>query len=238
MSVSEDACAARVIIGSKAATFELWRWGSQDQPLQSPRAYLYPKIMPSISSYSDGMRIVLTEAPEAKLADLLLVSFDRDYEQPEKDCFKGELSLCEHLTHPPPSSSPLLVSPWVTVLASSMRWCMLNSIKVPQVAGIKALDDCFASTERLMSKGQWKVKSDWYSGASDRCLVASLQREIENNHGLGPSSALAVAHILRQKGDGKKTQSSLSGQPKEVVDFVAKYSGYAQKRMVDHGKSC
>lgn len=195
------------------------------------------------------MREVLTEAPEAQLADLLLVSFDRDYPQPESQCFKEELSLCEHLTDDSKSTSIFrgqnskqlppadVVAPWVTVLASSMRWCMLNSIKVPQVAGIKALDDCFAGSERLISKGQGKVSSSWYQLASDRCMVASLQREVESNHELG-ASALAVAHVLRQKGDGKKTKLSLESQPPHVKGFAERYSKYMRVREANPGKHC
>lgn len=244
MSVSQDATAGRVTIGSNAATFELWRWGARDEPIKNPQAYYYPKKM----NKGDGMRWLLTEAPEAQIADLLLISFDRDYPQPESLCFQNELSLCEYLTIKDSSSikksssssselSSSSVSPWVTVLASSIRWCMLNTIKVPQVAGIKALDDCFAGSERMISKGLGKVSSDWYQLASDRCLVASLQREVELKGGLG-SSALSVAHILRQKGDGKKTQLSLTKQPSNVKNFADKYAKYMRVRKSDPSAHC
>jgi len=262
LSVSDDATAARVTIGSESATFELWRWGSQDKPISTPQGYQYPSTSRLTSqNHGEAMRILLNEAPEAQIADLLLVSFDRDYYQPEHQCFMNELSLCEQLTSsssksqknnfktstPSYKSNSVLndnnddiTSPWVTVLAASMRWCMLDKIKKPQVAGLKALDDCFANTQRSISKGIGKVSHEWYQTGSDRCLLASLQRMIDNkdqNNQMG-SSALAVAHILRQKGDGKKTQSSIKKQPEHVMKFATDYMKRMSERKANPSKSC
>jgi hypothetical protein len=105
------------------------------------------------------------------------------------------------------------------------------------MAGLKALDDCFASSERSMSKGYGPVSSDMFAAASDRCVVAHATRALEGGGlgggglgggGLGGAKAaafaakksskampyaLAVAHLLRQKGDNRKLAASLKQIP-------------------------
>ena len=112
------------------------------------------------------------------------------------------------------------------------------------MAGLKALDDCFASSERSMSKGYGPVSSDMFAAASDRCVVAHATRALEGG-GLGGGGlegakaaafaakksskampyALAVAHLLRQKGDNRKLAASLKQIP------GAKLAEFAQSHL-------
>ena len=107
------------------------------------------------------------------------------------------------------------------------------------MAGLKALDDCFASSERSMSKGYGPVSSDMFAAASDRCVVAHATRALEGG-GLGGAKAaafaakksskampyaLAVAHLLRQKGDNRKLAASLKQIP------GAKLAEFAQSHL-------
>jgi len=229
---------------------------------------------------------VLRNTPEAVAADLLLVSFDRSFAQPEVACFRSSLSPCEFLLrnpiHPPLLNpllsrgslttsgqgasqvavvrSPVVAPPWLLVLAASMRWCGLDKVKIPQMAGMKALDDCFASSERQKSRNEGGVSAALYSAASDRCAVAHLQRTVEG-HGdkdemleanptkakaqtavragvrkqLAAPYALAVAHLLRQKGDSRKLGAALKKmEPPKLAQFADSFLKIMKKRQ---GKS-
>ena len=112
-------------------------------------------------------------------------------------------------------------------------------MKIPQMAGLKALDDCFASSERSMSKGYGPVSSDMFAAASDRCVVAHATRALGGGALEGAKAAafaakksskampyaLAVAHLLRQKGDNRKLAASLKQIP------GAKLAEFAQSHL-------
>jgi len=125
------------------------------------KAYTYPPPLPSFSSSSsssssaegwdwserESQWSVLAAAPEAKAADLLLVTFDRALSLPERACFADNLAPCPKLLRPQaaaPSDSgggsgggvavgsrvpPPLAPPWYLVLGASMRWGMLDKVR-------------------------------------------------------------------------------------------------------------
>ena len=122
--------------------------------------------------------------------------------------------------------------------------------------GMKALDDCFANSQRMMSKNYGPVSKEWNKASSDRCVVAVVQRAVErdvNNHAeqaSSPSSssssssslsssssssspvslkrsseglayALAVAHLLKQRGDNRNLEKAFAGmEPPHLAKFA------------------
>jgi len=105
------------------------------------------------------------------------------------------------------------------------------------MAGLKALDDCFAATERAMSKGYGPVTEAWRAASSGRCAVAAVWRAVEGGgggKGKGNASppqpplpyALAVAHLLRQKGGAARTfKANLAKmEPARLASFAADYA--------------
>ena len=181
--VSEDALLARATVGHTAATLELWRWGSNDAPLAPASTYAFPSPaspaspsnMPSNAhaqpapsqarvsplTARDGLWSVLASAPEAQMADLLLVSFDRTFVQPEAACFRNQLGPCEHLlrTHiDPPLLAPspaapgasgasvfhvVVAPPWLLVLGASLRWCNLDKVSLHGETAERQTPFCF-----------------------------------------------------------------------------------------------
>jgi hypothetical protein len=121
------------------------------------------------------------------------------------------------------------------VLGASLRWCNLDKVKIPQMAGMKALDDCFATTEREVSKGYALTTLDWMNAASNRCAMAALQRAVEGSDGdakkVGSGRAaaapysLAIVHLLRQKGDNKRLAADFKkmSSPK-LVKFASEHT--------------
>ena len=135
-----------------------------------------------------------------------------------------------------------MAPPWLPVLGASMRWCGLDKVKIPQMAGLKALDDCFAASERAKSKGYGPATQAWHDASSGRCAVASLQRAVEGEskgeRGLRKPLpyALAVAHLLRQRGDNRKLAGVLAKmEPQKLADFAAAHIALLRK---GKGASC
>ena len=59
--------------------------------------------------------------------------------------------------------------------------------------GMKALDDCFANSQRDMAKGYGPASKNWHRASSDRCVVAAVQRAVESDsHGKEEGSAAAA----------------------------------------------
>jgi hypothetical protein len=99
------------------------------------------------------------------------------------------------------------------------------------MAGLKALDDCFAATERAMDKNYGAVDRGWHASSSDRCAVAAVQRAVEGDGKGGKKVkpqpyALAVAHLLRQKGSSnRKFKAALAKmEPAKLADFANKHA--------------
>ena len=146
--------------------------------------------------------------------------------------------------------------PWLLVLGASMRWCGLDKVKIPNMAGIKALDDCFAASERAIAKNYGTVTQEWSNAASGRCAVAAVQRAVEgptSNTGEGRSVgkkgqlkassaqtpmpyALAVAHLLRNRGGSKKVTAMLDAlEPKALRDFATAHNSLMRAGKKDSG---
>jgi hypothetical protein len=149
---------------------------------------------------------------------------------------------------------------WLLVLGASMRWCGLDRVKIPAMAGLKALDDCFAASERAMAKNYGTVTHEWTDAASGRCAVAAVQRAVEggsgSSHGGSGSGsggrsgggrsgsatqepmpyALAVAHLLRHRGGTKKVTAMLDQlKPKALRDFASAHASRMRAGKKDSG---
>lgn len=138
LRVSSDATAARALLSRATATMDFFEWGT-DLPIRPAQTYaLSPVSRPNARERpADRSEVwsALVTAPEAAAADLLLLSFDRTFPLPEADCFKGNLLPCPHLVpqwqQDGMSATPTAISipsvpPFLPVLASSMRWCMVS----------------------------------------------------------------------------------------------------------------
>jgi hypothetical protein len=149
--------------------------------------------------------------------------------------------------------------PWLLVLGATMRWCGLDKVKIPNMAGIKALDDCFAASERAMAKNYGVVTQEWSNAASGRCAVAAVQRAVEGSGGgdatgegkslvgkkvkskagagqLPMPYALGVAHLLRNRGGSKKVTAMFEAlEPKALRDFATAHNSLMRAGKKDSG---
>ena len=116
----------------------------------------------------------------------------------------------------------------------------LDKIKIPQMEGMKALDDCFANSQRSLGKGYGPVTQSWHKASSDRCVIAKVQRAIESDpQASGMAYALGLAHFLKQRGDNKGTAKALAAvQPLEFHAFATDLEELMRKKAQNPGTKC
>ena len=125
----------------------------------------------------------------------------------------------------------------------------LDKIKIPQMEGMKALDDCFANSQRSLGKGYGPVTQSWHKASSDRCVIAKVQRAIESDpqppkseaaeQASGMAYALGVAHFLKQRGDNKGTAKALAAvQPPQLAAFATDLQELMRKKAQNPGAKC